>query len=120
MDIANLIARLERATEGSDALDRAIRDALDLPSMLVPPDGGDEAYPYTTSIDAALTLVPESMVWTVLTDFGGLCRARVYSGEEIWQADGRTPALAAAGAALKARAAYPAIPDSRRQVGQDD
>jgi hypothetical protein len=105
MSITELIALLEAAIEGSDGLDRAIRDTLVLPAMLVPPDGGDEAYPYTLSLDSALTLVPDGMVWTVLTDFGGLCRARVYSGDGLWQADGATPALAACIAALKAIAA---------------
>lgn len=55
-DFTDLITRLESASVGSPDLDHAIRDALDLPAVLVPPDGGDEAREYTTSIDAALTL----------------------------------------------------------------
>lgn len=74
---------------------------------------------YTASIDAALTLVPEGSVWHVMTDFGGLNRAKVgpagrpsasvYSGggpgDHFVTADAETPALALCAAALRARAA---------------
>jgi hypothetical protein len=57
--------------------------------------------PYTTSIDAAVALAEElfpGCVWHLLTDFGGLRRARIYQDDVTastkWQDDGDTPALA--------------------------
>ncbi len=65
---------------------------------------------YTTSIDAALSLVPEGWCFevtnfdTFATVFAGLGSAPKAS------AGGDTPALALCAAALKARAAHPAQP----------
>lgn len=108
--IEDLIAKLEAATEGNRELDAAIERSRgyrvdeELEISRAGDHGGEWDLPlYTTSIDAALTLVPEGMVWTVLTDYGDLCRARVYNGKKIWEADGETPPLAACSAALKAR-----------------
>lgn len=76
MTIAEVIARLERATEGSRELDYAIWDALYPPKI-----GGGEDLPrdfgfvrgqpltdcyapeYTCSLDAAVSLVPEGWFW---------------------------------------------------------
>lgn len=113
-----LIETLEVVTEGSDPLDRAIRNTLDLPAMLVPPDGGDEAYPYTTSVDAALMLVPEGYVVREITIWPGqpstvaVWEAHQSEGDPSywhsardgrWNAEAKTPALALCIAALKAR-----------------
>ncbi len=59
--LGEIITRLEAATAGYGSLDRAIRDALDLPAVLVPPDGGDEAREYTTDFEAAYSLLPASV-----------------------------------------------------------
>ena len=98
----DLIAKLEAATEGSGTFDRAIRDALGLSALLVPPDGGDEAHPYTTSLDAAMKLVPEDRIWSV----GKIVRAPGYIAvldNDGHSHKGSTPALALCIAALKAR-----------------
>lgn len=77
-DIQNLIAHLEAASEGSRELDAAIWEI----EPCEPPDcnlrtkaiaivrlkaGGDDAEcpAYTTSLDAALTLVPEGWLWDI-------------------------------------------------------
>lgn len=73
---------------------------------------------YSSSLDAALSLVPEGAVWHVMTDYGDLQRAKVgpannpsasiYSNEDrplFIVADAATPALALTAAALRARAA---------------
>jgi len=52
--------------------------------------------PYTTSLDAALTLVPEGCGWMVMSS-----AAKV----GVWPSHGATPALALCAAALRARAA---------------
>lgn len=66
---------------------------------------------FTASIDEALTLVPEGLVWNVMTDFGLPGRARLWGEipagavpDRGVSADGNTPALALCAAALKARA----------------
>ncbi len=68
------------------------------------------AFPrYTTSIDAAMTLVPRDWHWS-LYDTNGVYKANAqveppkYSSSPF-NSDGATPALALCGAALKARAA---------------
>lgn len=57
----NLIEQLQAATEGSRGLDRIITEAL----------GADGNHPrYTTSVDAALTLMPEGWNWDASFDGG--------------------------------------------------
>lgn len=117
-----LIHRLESATEGSRELDgliyRAInpqipeedwhesggvwysRDPIDRIAFDVPPD-------YTTSIDAALQLVPEgwrmySLRWYALNVMATIWDGEMIPGKMI-DAGGRTPALALCIASLKAR-----------------
>ena len=69
IDIKPLIAELEQAKEGSRKLDNAIESLMPFPK----PTNPDEVvgYPpyYTTSLDAALTLVPEG--WSYMIE-GGL------------------------------------------------
>lgn len=138
-DIADLIAKLEVATGPDRMLDEAIAIAA-FPDLAVMPrtDIGGWVHPsygriappsyYTSSIDAALTLVPEGAVWHVMTDYGGLNRAKigppgnprasVYVDADrptFVQEDGATPALALCIAALKAHAnQHPLSPATTR------
>ena len=65
-DVNNLIAELERATEGSRELDEIIHHSI-IPSYTPQPNcpSQQQLSPhYTTSLDAALTLVPEGwFIW---------------------------------------------------------
>lgn len=61
-DLSSLIERLEKASEGSRDLDYAIADAALGP--IKPPFRRGFCHCYTSSIDAALTLVPEGWIWT--------------------------------------------------------
>lgn len=101
--MTDLIARLEAATEGNRELDVEIHQ---LRGFIT-----DTPAPYTQSIDAALTLIPDG--WTVsvmrfsdgegyveLSDNQG--RFLVKGDTEIYQ-EAATPALAICIAALKAR-----------------
>lgn len=127
-----LIERLEQATEGSRELDIAIGQLLhNSATYRIADDGSVEAYDdgtneygisgwislhhevshYTTSIDAALTLVPEGFTWNLLTDDDLPGRARLYSHMAVTlgrpptaiSADGNTPALALCIASLRAQ-----------------
>jgi hypothetical protein len=70
--------------------------------------GWQEADRFTAMLDAgayenaALMLVPEGLVWTLMTDFGGLNRARLRRHDCSWMADATTPALALCKAIAKA------------------
>ena len=101
----NLIARLEAATEGSREL-HAETAGLRWNSVgfYYHQNGVDHTGPnYTTSLDAALTLVPEEFDWTLgHTNSGLTIHAQVGPKIECF-AD--TPALALCIAALKAREA---------------
>lgn len=122
MSLEDVIARLEGASEGHRDLDYAIHNAVYGERMIgagiraVPgggwwhPEHGKIAPPehYTTSLDAAMTLLPEGAVFKVMTDYGELCRASVsrddpplYTGD----IDAATPALALCIACLRAKAA---------------
>ena len=122
-DLEQLIARLEAASKGSRDLDRAIhlvvfadfikeRGMTEEGNGWRDPEFGAIAPPqdYTTSIDAALTLVPP--IWRVYAIqeqyvdppnlwFVGLDRRREHRESMIGKAP--TPALALCIAALKAR-----------------
>ena len=110
-NLSQLIDRLENVAEGSSELDRAIRDCLSLPAMLVPPDGGDEAYPYTTSLDCAITLVPEGWFYSASSGYGhaNVHRRRGGTGG-AWTHNAPTVPLAICIAALKARLAQGIVP----------
>ena len=128
-DGTSLIARLEAASEGSRELDRAIHlvvfaDFIKERGMVEDGDGwrdpqyGAIAPPqdYTTSLDAAITLVPKGWFWRV-------GRTSIYAGWALvhkthpdhgepgrnefgWsKATGTTPVLALCIAVLKARSA---------------
>ena len=121
----SLIAELEAAAEGNRELDYAIakemgwqfsgehtfkehgffwRDATT--------DEWKQLPRWSTSLDAALTLVPEGFVWRVSTDFGPIAWAAVSGHKGIFWADTKSEALTAALAlciaALKARQAMEA------------
>ncbi len=111
-----LIAELEAATEGSRQLDFAIYLALGLPitnkanltSRMIAVHLENVSPRYTTSLDAALTLVPEGWRWEA-ADYGGGDqdgpRAELWHGVHHYGAFGGTPVLAVCIAALRARQA---------------
>ncbi len=122
----DLIARLEAATEGSEELDIAIWDQIESwpaghhPDWRIAPNGREIhatmfAPGYTTSIDGALTLIPEGWAWFVEwigTPFTeGAARLWIPSQRtrgletEQFQTEAKTPALALCIAALRARQA---------------
>lgn len=107
-DKADLIARLEAATEGSGDLDYEIWDSLGTGALGLA-DKPRSIKRYTESLDAALTLVPA--IWRIYAIqeshiegewFAGLDRRREHRESMIGKAP--TPALALCIAALKARA----------------
>lgn len=89
----DLITRLESADGPSYALDREIGKAVG--RAFAPPQ------PYTASIDAALTLVPEGWKWAVTSKNSACCHEQ-HIAPLNWSY-AATPALALAAAALKAR-----------------
>lgn len=119
-DLSELIAKLEAATEPSRELDSAIGQTIGMVAydrstdVLGYPVGDDAPYPaFTTSLDAALTLVPGGAFWRVGHDGEGPnpadFRADVLN---VMPAERRsvtgkgvagTPALALCIAALRAR-----------------
>ncbi len=143
MSTDELVAMLEAATEGSRELDEAIAKAIGaLPPdakfwAYNPEDGcaeyewmdidpadddprpyrsGGQGIDYTTSIDCALTLLPEGfavrdlMIWpgqpSSLTVYGTKLRGGEYwhhFGDGRWEARAAAPALAICIAALRAR-----------------
>ena len=120
----NLIAELEAAPEGSRDLDGPLFRLHVMPGTDWEKNKGlwwpceatfckrYEVHPYTTSLDAALTLVPEEFVWRVSTDFGPIAWAALSGHKGIFWADTKSEALTAALAlciaALKARQAMEA------------
>ena len=107
----DLIKRLENAEKGSRELDKAIARALGF--RIAASTGGPmimrqndnvaswDLPHYTTSLDAALTLVPEEFDWLVSHVNGGLTIfAQVGPGKEYFA---ETAPLALCIAALKAR-----------------
>ena len=92
-----LIAKLEAATEGAWALDKEIAV---LEREKIGDCADDEVPPFTTSLDAALTLVTRGTQWHVNTSEYAEYRAEVDYGMSIWA---KTAPLAFCIAALKAR-----------------
>ena len=112
-DLLRLIERLGQATEGSASLDLLICDELGL-LVFHATDDLKVCEPYTTSIDAALTLVPEGCAFYRLNQYSEGANLQPWG----WGAHVRKPntwievgesrataALALCIAALKARAA---------------
>lgn len=124
-----LIAELEAATEGSRELDAEIwwdvkpsqarttywngatgkpHPLIDLPRSGLGYHGVCVSAPhYTTSLDAALTLVPEGWWWVINSGTQGLAKAILGArGSDAGaHEDAHTPALALCIAALRARQA---------------
>lgn len=118
-DYNDLIERLEKAMEGSRELDEAVAVAVGVPATMTVGDDliVERRYvpmrcrPYTTSLDAALPLVPDgwAIQMAVCPENGAVVRTywgpiREKSGGEV-RARSTTPALALCTAALKARQA---------------
>lgn len=102
--MADLIERLEKATEPEWELDAAIARLDDIREAFGD-CADDEVPPYTSSIDAALTLVPEGCKWLV-QDLGIGFEACTYPRKGVpCAAKGAAPAIALCIAALKARSA---------------
>jgi hypothetical protein len=98
----DLIARLEAATEGSRELDEAVSEFVFMETRITP-----FRRPYTTSLDAALTLVREGDEWSV-TNLYGFAQAEVglndSDGSHTCRRKDDNVVLALCIACLKARA----------------
>lgn len=131
MDLAALIAKLESASEGSLDLDAAIYrlvsgfpEAPERPGWLGENAQGQHgtfegrARAYTTSLDAALTLVPAEHHWAIGGETEWEARIRPSAAvRPVGMDPGKhhyapTPALAVCLAALKARQALSPDPQS--------
>jgi hypothetical protein len=126
MNVQELIAKLEAATEGSRELDIAVAFVTDKPASYTDRlnDDGSRAPSnvrcghYTTSLDAALTLVPEHHRFLLDKRPYAEGRRDGYRAVVYRQADpempesswAATPALALCIAALKARASQSEAP----------
>ncbi|MDH3376209.1 MAG: hypothetical protein OEQ39_04475 [Gammaproteobacteria bacterium] len=99
----DLIERLEAAESGSRELDANIALSMGGSVKLVPGPNGAQWPHYTTSIDAALTLVPEGWRWQVsgFEASGEACVDSLALDLERYGA-AATPALALVIAALRA------------------
>jgi hypothetical protein len=97
-DELNALADRCEREEASLDLDGAIAIACERPFF--------KPARYTTSLDAAVTLVPEGMEWTITHKNRDLDRPSVFVGRSLdWSSeDASTPALALCAAALRARA----------------
>jgi hypothetical protein len=109
-DLIGLAERCERAAGPLRELEMDIHDAIlgrDHTPNSFQTDGSRIAR-YTASLDAAMTLVPEGLVWSLNT-FGNPSKASAYvmneQGEQ-WRCNDypATPALALCAAAMRARA----------------
>lgn len=135
--MSDLIRKLESAAEGSRELDIAAHKAIGW--ELAPPeadcawwnDNGDTFYGvcphYTTSIDAALTLVPEGWDWqlewedgaeSVFFESKGIARVEMGNPDLRICPEAATPALALCAAALRAREVMGASAVSSQETRQ--
>lgn len=107
----DLIAKLESATEGSRELDALIWQALGNPVPRRPDWPYHVPAPtWTTSIDAALSLVPEGWEWALEfnqnnDETAWVATCRMGDPMLFIEPEAATPALALCIAALKAREA---------------
>jgi hypothetical protein len=107
MTLSELIERLEKATEPDDKLDTNINAAV-----LRTVERFEPFPAYTSSIDAALTLVPEGYGWHLWSPDNWLPAAEVRNGERVYYgltAQAGLPAIALCIAALKAREAMETV-----------
>lgn len=121
-ELLAIVERCEKASEGSRELDARIAFVLDNRSIHVIVDGdvlGRNNQPphdicivgwapsYTTSLDAAMTLVPPGHDWSLFSDNGAAmagCMPASEDGCDWTDVPGATPALAICAAALRAQA----------------
>lgn len=149
MTLAELIQILEAAKKGSTGLDRLICETVSIAgpdrrddcfwgydqvgagSEVMELDAPSQVHPYTTSIDAALELVPEGWSWHLRVLYRGvhaappMIRAVVFNNaigmilsSEYCEAEAETAPIGLCVAALRARASLqkPAIAPARREV----
>ena len=92
-----LIERIEALDGPCFAVDTAIADAIGAPPGL--------AKPYTASIDAAMTLVPEGEVGIHGWDYSewSIRQIHIDSSEQVYESRAKTPALALCAAALRSQ-----------------
>lgn len=111
-DLQRLVERIEAASGPDRELDCRIWCAISGPTfdvaVAVVPDFSQWQAPfYTASIDAAMTLVPEGRSWELTKlESAGTAQAFIWNMKELGEGDGaeaKTPALALASAALRAR-----------------
>jgi hypothetical protein len=123
MTAEQLIAALEVATGPSDALDADIAEAVCMslndervavyagyrvnPHTDAQDDVWEDVPPYTASLDAALTLVPDYWATLISINETGPGGASLTKGFLLVQAKHSEPAIALCIAALKARGAAP-------------
>ncbi len=114
MDLTKLLLLLQAAPDGSDDLDDAIQRALGRARKSVPP--------YTRSLDAAMTLLPEG--WAIYRlgqrGNGGGWFADIYRPSEaviafLDESAAATAALALCAAVLRTRALLATAPPTPRQ-----
>lgn len=104
-ELLALATRLEAAIGADPELNTAIHEALHGPLGEL-----ERAPPVTDSLDAALSLVPEGLLFTMTAGYGQAC-VNVKTGSIIdpatkeWTGHGKTPALAMCASSLRARAA---------------
>ena len=107
--MTDLTARIESADGPDRELDVAIHESIgNAVDRGCPADwhSEDETPRYTASIDAALTLVPDDLVWHVSSGDRRGGYVSIESGDDRvpeFKGLASTPALALAAAALKAR-----------------
>ena len=94
------LAKRCESEPASRELDVAIALAIFEPEDLI----GHSPAKYTTSLDAAVSLVPSGWVWDLASTGTAWCMADAQSGELFASTKGKTPALALCAAALRARA----------------
>ena len=125
--MSGLVEKLEAAEVGSRALDALIWLRLNRPEyqggvkalemrtwydgcghLILETDAGEEVAdelgiaPVTTSLDAALALVPERVFWSLKGPHFGVFKAAIYSRQTPFRGVGRTAPLSVCIAVLKA------------------
>lgn len=100
-ELLELAERCEKATGPDRHLNLAIANAI-YGDDLAPPG---TSYAFTSSLDAAMTLVPEGQEWAGGFEDGAAFAHVHVPGEYAELIEAATPALALCAAALRARAA---------------
>lgn len=109
--VDDVLARLEAATEGSEALDRLIYEAMGAEEFFDCTYSDSDMPPFSTSVDAALTLVPDgwgiglAQEWPWPKEEAPLEARLFHRAHGCVDATHDDPALALCIAALRAREA---------------